>query len=60
MKTKKKEINLYLCDGFACNNCKSVAIGECKHTCDLNHAKNRNKIMPFMKIGNIYLEIERE
>lgn len=30
----------YLCDGKACENCNSIAGGECKHTCDISHAKN--------------------
>lgn len=41
---------LYLCDGKSCD--RGCALGDCKHTTDIRHAKN------FEKKGGYFFEVE--
>lgn len=57
-----KPIYFYLCDQQKCKNC---SYPECKHTSDLNHAKNKDKSISNLKFMNLdsydeyqYWEIE--
>lgn len=45
-----KPIYFYLCDQQKCKNC---SYPECKHTSDLNHAKNKDKPISNLKFVNM-------
>lgn len=57
-----KPLYFYLCDQQKCKNC---SYPECKHTSDLDHAKNKDKPISNLKFMNLdsydeyqYWEIE--
>lgn len=46
-----KNQKLYLCDGKACEECNSIAHGECRYTTNIEHAINKGKEMDFDENG---------